>query len=111
MSERDIGWATIRLSEGPAVERHGFVSEQSIAGVAFLRIDIPEIPPLTEFYRGDVVSSIAPTSEGAVREKIASWRRVCESLDQMMLASSEQRASERPAAPTLRVVEDEERGE
>jgi hypothetical protein len=48
----------------------GYVTEQEIAGAAFLRIDVPGAegqPDATQFYRPGVVYAITPTTEEIAR--------------------------------------------
>lgn len=48
----------------------GYVTEQEIAGAAFLRIDVPgadDQPDATQFYRPGAVYAITPTTEEIAR--------------------------------------------
>lgn len=41
----------------------GYLREQQLAGVGFLRIDVPSDPPVTQMYSPSSVYCITPTSE------------------------------------------------
>jgi hypothetical protein len=45
----------------------GYMREQEIAGKAFLRIDVPSEPPVTQFYGAESVYCITPTTEETAR--------------------------------------------
>lgn len=49
----------------------GFVSEETIAGIAMLRVDVPQVdeehPPFTKFFSGGAVYGITPTTEDVAR--------------------------------------------
>ncbi len=61
----EVGWAIVELMGHRRLA--GFVSEQVIAGSAFLRIDVPSDPPATQFYSAGAVYAITPTSEDTAR--------------------------------------------
>lgn len=66
------GWAIVELMGHNAIA--GEVSEQAIAGAAFLRVDVPEVegsPAFTKFYSGSAVYAITPTDEGTARRAAA----------------------------------------
>lgn len=74
----DIGWAIVELMGHRRLG--GYVSEQEIAGAAFLRIDVPgepseepqAQPDATQFYSAGAVYCITPTTEEMAR--VASGR-------------------------------------
>jgi hypothetical protein len=45
----------------------GYLREQEIAGRAFLRIDVPTVPPSTQFYGPESVYCLTPTTEETAR--------------------------------------------
>ena len=52
----------------------GAVSEVTIAGVAFLRVDVPEVdgsPAFTKFFGGSAIYAITPTDEATARQAAA----------------------------------------
>ena len=53
----------------------GYLSEQEIAGSAFLRIDVLADPPSTQYYSASAVYCITPTTEEMAR-KAASLNRI-----------------------------------
>lgn len=55
------GWVILELMGHRRLS--GFLSEQEIAGRAFLRLDIPSNPPATQFYGPEAVYCITPTTE------------------------------------------------
>ncbi len=71
--EEDIGWAILELMGHRKLV--GYISEAEIAGRPLLRIDVPQEPPVTEFYSPDAVYCISPTTEATVRGIIAHGRR------------------------------------
>jgi hypothetical protein len=72
------GWAIVELMGHRRLA--GRVSEEQIAGAAFLRLDIPdpdaldEIGDATQFYAPGAVYAITPTSEDTARAAAAAWR-------------------------------------
>jgi hypothetical protein len=65
-AEKIDGWVILELMGHRRLV--GFISEQKIAGRAFLRIDIPAEPPATQFYGAEAVYCITPTTEEMARE-------------------------------------------
>lgn len=59
------GWAVLELL-GHRV-RYGQVSEVSLFGEPFCRIDIPTDPPTTEFYSGKSIYGLRAASEDSIR--------------------------------------------
>lgn len=64
-SDDDIGWAIVELMGHRRLG--GYVSEQEIAGSAFLRIDVPGVVDATQFYSAGAVYCITPTTEEMAR--------------------------------------------
>ncbi len=55
----------------------GKISEQTIAGAGFIRIDVPETkraPAFTRFFSPGSIYSITPTTEAIARQLAESWR-------------------------------------
>lgn len=52
----------------------GYVTEATIAGASFLRIDVPADPPVTQYYSPGSVYAITPTTE-AIARKVAETGR------------------------------------
>jgi hypothetical protein len=55
----------------------GHVSEATIGGAPFLRIDIPRAdgqPPITQYYSGSSVYALTPTSEALAKRAAALFR-------------------------------------
>lgn len=67
--EKFNGWVILELMGHRRIT--GFLSEQEIAGRAFLRIDIPGEPPATQFYGAEAVYCITPTTEKMARSAAA----------------------------------------
>jgi hypothetical protein len=62
------GWAIVELM-GHAVLA-GYVTQESIAGTAMLRIDVPEVegqPGFTKYQSGGSIYGITPTTEESAR--------------------------------------------
>lgn len=59
------GWAVVELMGHRKLA--GKVSEATIAGGAFIRLDVPSEPPATQFYSPSAVYCITPTTEDTVR--------------------------------------------
>lgn len=59
------GWAFLELLGHRRVAGH--LSEEQIAGAAFIRVDVPSEPPVTQFYAPGSVYGITPTTEEMVR--------------------------------------------
>lgn len=65
MSDTFEGWAVVELMGHRRLA--GKVSEQEIAGAAFLRLDVPAEQPVTQFYSASAVYCITPTTEEIAR--------------------------------------------
>lgn len=64
-----IGWAILELMGHRRLA--GWVSEQTVAGTAMLRLDVPEVdgqPAVTQLYSGHAVYAITPTTEALARQ-------------------------------------------
>lgn len=62
-------WAVIEIMGHNTIA--GFVSEQAIAGVAMLRVDVPAVgdqAAFTKFYGGSAIYAITPTTEEIARK-------------------------------------------
>lgn len=59
------GWAIVELMGHRKLA--GRVSEATLAGGAFLRLDVPSTPPATQFYAPGAVYCITPTTEEIAR--------------------------------------------
>lgn len=59
------GWAVVELMGHRKIT--GRVSEATLAGGAFLRIDVPSSPPATQFYAPAAIYCITPTTEATAR--------------------------------------------
>lgn len=66
---KDHGWCVIELMGHRRLT--GRVSEEQIAGAAFLRLDVPSDPPVTQFYSPSAVYCITPTTEDVARKAMA----------------------------------------
>jgi len=66
------GWAIVELMGHRKLAGH--CSEATIAGTAFLRLDVPSDPPVTQYYGGSAIYCITPTTEDLAR-KIAEQSR------------------------------------
>jgi hypothetical protein len=70
MSEPYEGWAIVELMGHRRLAAH--VSEQEIAGTAFLRLDVhnteDQAPVVTQFYSPSAVYCITPTTEDIARK-------------------------------------------
>ena len=71
-SKTDLGWCILELLGHRRLG--GYVTEATIAGAAFLRIDVPGDPPATQFYSASAVYAITPTTEEMAR-KVAGLAR------------------------------------
>jgi len=60
------GWAVVELMGHRRLA--GRVSEATIAGAPFLRLDVPSDPPVTQFYAAAAIYAITPTTEDLARE-------------------------------------------
>jgi hypothetical protein len=60
------GWVILELMGHRRLT--GYLTEQEIAGRAFLRIEIPGDPPATQFYGAEAVYCITPTTEETAKE-------------------------------------------
>lgn len=65
MTDQLDEWAIVELMGHRRLAGH--VSEQEIAGQAFLRLDVPADPPVTQFYSASAVYCITPTTEEIAR--------------------------------------------
>ena len=64
MTEKYAGWAILELMGHRRLA--GYVSEQELAGVGFLRLDVPALddqPPATQFYSAAAVYCLTPTTQ------------------------------------------------
>jgi len=59
------GWCLLELMGHRRIA--GFISEATIAGASFVRIDVPTSPPLTQFYAPGAIYAISPTTEDLAR--------------------------------------------
>jgi hypothetical protein len=60
------GWAIVELMGHRKLA--GDVREVTIAGCAFLRLDVPSDPPVTQYYGGAAIYCITPTTEALARQ-------------------------------------------
>ena len=68
-------WAIVELFGHNVIA--GRVSEQTIGGAAFIRVDVPEVdglPAFTKFYGGAAVYAITPCGEAEARVACAGLR-------------------------------------
>ena len=69
MSEKNFeGWAIVELFGHNMIA--GLLSEQSIGGASFVRVDVPAVDGaegFTKFYGGAAVYAITPTTEEVAR--------------------------------------------
>ena len=66
------GWGIVELFGHNVIA--GEISEQPIAGVDFLRVDVPEVdgsPTFTKFFGGAAIYAITPTDEATARQAAA----------------------------------------
>jgi hypothetical protein len=66
------GWSIVELMGHNVIA--GEVTEQTIAGAAFLRVDVPEIDgaaAFTKFYSAAAIYAITPTDEATARQAAA----------------------------------------
>lgn len=64
----DTTWAIVELMGHNVVA--GEVSEETVAGVAMLRVDVPAVgdqPAFTKFFSGSAIYGITPTDEATAR--------------------------------------------
>lgn len=66
------GWTILELMGHRRLG--GYVREQEVAGAAFLRIDVPSEPPVTQFYAPAAVYAMTPTTEEIARALAARMR-------------------------------------
>jgi hypothetical protein len=52
----------------------GLLSEQNVGGAAFIRIDVPSTPPVTQLYAPGAVYAITPCTEDVARAVAAKTR-------------------------------------
>jgi hypothetical protein len=72
VADEPLGWVILELMGHRRLA--GYVTEQDVAGVAMLRIDVPCEPPTTQYYSGSAVYCITPTSEDTARAVAAMGR-------------------------------------
>lgn len=60
------GWVLLELMEGD-LRLAGWLTEATIGGGSFLRLNIPAEPPATHFYAPAAVYAITPTDEETAR--------------------------------------------
>lgn len=72
MADAFEGFAIVELMGHRKLAGH--VSEQEIAGQAFLRLDVPAEQPVTQFYSAAAVYCITPTTEEIARSLAARLR-------------------------------------
>lgn len=63
--EQYEGWTILELMGHRRII--GYMKQQEIAGRAFLRVDIPSEPPVTQFYGAEAVYCLTPTTEETAR--------------------------------------------
>ena len=91
-------WALVELFGHQKIV--GKVSECSIAGGAFLRVDVPAIggaqasPPMTRFYSPGAVYSINPVTEQVARELMSQTRFRNEPVQRWELPQLAEKVSE-----------------
>lgn len=74
-SERFEHWATVEVLGKKMFV--GLVTEQVIAGAAFIRVDVPEVnerPAFTKFFGAGSIYCITPISEKLAREYLEQYR-------------------------------------
>lgn len=84
----------------------GRVSEATIAGASFLRIDVPEAdgqPAMTQYYAPSSVYALTPTTEDIARRAAALFRPA--PISRWELAAA---PSERPAQTVVDSYDDED---
>lgn len=59
-------WAIVELMGHRKLA--GFVSEVTMFGVVLMKIDVPCDPPVTQYYGGQSIFSLTPTSEQLARQ-------------------------------------------
>lgn len=94
MAGEALGWAILELMGRRRLA--GWVSEQEIAGSAYLRIDVPDgdgPATATQYYSGSAVYAITPCTEETARE--VAQASVVAPVQQWEL----------PAAPAARLTE------
>ena len=99
------GWAIVELMGHNTIA--GYVSEQSIAGVAMLRVDVPATdsqPAFTKFYSGSAIYGITPTTEQIAT--IAVKRLTVRPVSEWVVPDSQRR----PALIDSTLDEDDEEG-
>jgi hypothetical protein len=59
------GWSILELMGHRKLG--GYARVQEVAGVPFLRIDVPSDPPVTQFYAPAAIYALTPTTETLAR--------------------------------------------
>ena len=95
MSEQNAyeGFAVVELMGRSVIA--GYISEQTIAGVAMLRVDVPavgDVPAYTKFVSGSAIYGITPTSQ-EVAERAAQRLQVRPVAQFLLLPAPAQRPS------------------
>jgi len=63
------GWAILELMGHRRIA--GMVSEALVAGAPFVRIDVPSVPPISQFYSAAAIYCLTPSTEELVRSWVA----------------------------------------
>jgi hypothetical protein len=66
------GWAIVELMGHRRLA--GSVSEVTMFGTSFMRLDVPSDPPVTQFYGGSAIYAVTPTTEDIARRISAQSR-------------------------------------
>lgn len=90
MAETEIGWAVLELMGHRRLG--GYVSEQEVAGSAFVRIDVPSAHPdeweATQYYSAAAVYCITPTTEAMARAAASDdWTAECAHMAAVQLVT------------------------
>lgn len=65
-TEQYEGWAIIEIMGRRRIIGH--VTRQTMFGRDFMRVDLPTDPPATQFYGGDAIYCLTPTTEEFARD-------------------------------------------
>lgn len=87
--EKFEAWALVELFGHAKIA--GRVSEQTIAGHAFLRVDVPTVPGqpgYTRYYGAAAIYSISPVDEGIATAMVKQYQPVPVSKFQLMMGDS-----------------------